>query len=81
MVEIHTKNDDCDCSGTPAERWVHLEEASRVHDELFPHLAAGVTDRTPLREVEDLREELEREIAVACTKETLYRPWEPSAAL
>ena len=43
-------------------------------------------DRTPLREVEELREELEREIAVVCTDETLYRPWEqpaphPAAAL
>ena len=57
-----------------------LEEATRVHDKLFPHLAAGVTDRTPQRSVEEVREELEARIEATCTDRHLYRPWELSQA-
>ena len=36
-----TSNTCCMCLLMWVGRRVHLEEAMRVHDELFPHLAAG----------------------------------------
>ena len=67
-----------------AARWVHLEQASRVHDELFPHLSQAATegkqphDIIPAREVEAVRVEIEAE--AARWPETMYRPWEQEGA-
>ena len=71
--------------GATPGRLTHLEEAARVHDELFPHLAPNAADRTPQRDVEELRAQIEQEIDEICTTDSFYRPWnelqQPSAAL
>jgi hypothetical protein len=67
-----------------AARWLHLEQAARVHDELFPHLSAKATagklphEVAPERDILAVRAEID--VDAAQFPQTPYRPWEDDAA-